>query len=97
MNNLHTHVPAVCHTEPEPEYENGANHPTAPDRQSADPRLKLPDALYLLGLVLFVYTIGLSSGPAFFASLRRHGVRDNLLVVGALVLGLRYWRDCSRS
>jgi putative transport protein len=29
-----------------------------------DPRLKLPDALYLLGLVLFVYTIGLSSGPA---------------------------------
>jgi putative transport protein len=52
-----------------------------------DPRLKLPDALYLLGLVLFVYTIGLSSGPAFFASLRKHGIRDNLLVVDALVLG----------
>ena len=52
-----------------------------------DPRLKLPDALYLLGLVLFVYTIGLSSGPAFFAALRRHGVRDNLLIVGALALG----------
>jgi putative transport protein len=52
-----------------------------------DPRLKLPDALYLLGLVLFVYTIGLSSGPAFFATLRRQGIRDNLLVVGALVLG----------
>ncbi|MEO7909539.1 MAG: aspartate:alanine exchanger family transporter [Roseiflexaceae bacterium] len=52
-----------------------------------DPRLKLPDAIYLLGLMLFVYMIGLSSGPAFFASLRRHGIRDNLLVVGALVLG----------
>src|SRR6185503_3004664 len=52
-----------------------------------DPRLKLPDALYLLGLMLFVYMIGLSSGPAFFASLRRHGFRDNLLIVGALVLG----------
>jgi putative transport protein len=52
-----------------------------------DPRLKLPDAMYLLGLMLFVYMIGLSSGPAFFASLRRHGVRDNLLIVGALVLG----------
>jgi putative transport protein len=52
-----------------------------------DPRLKLPDALYLLGLVLFVYTIGLSSAPAFFAALRRQGLRDNLLVVGALLLG----------
>ena len=52
-----------------------------------DPRLKLPDAIYLLGLMLFVYMIGLSSGPVFFASLRRHGIRDNLLVIGALVLG----------
>ena len=52
-----------------------------------DPRLKLPDAIYLLGLMLFVYMIGLSSGPVFFASLRRQGVRDNLLIVGALVLG----------
>ena len=24
-----------------------------------DPRLKLPDAFYLLGLVIFVYTVGL--------------------------------------
>ncbi|HJZ48225.1 MAG TPA: aspartate:alanine exchanger family transporter [Roseiflexaceae bacterium] len=52
-----------------------------------DPRLKLPDAIYLLGLVVFVYTIGLSSGPAFFRALRRQGLRDNLLVVGALVFG----------
>jgi putative transport protein len=27
-----------------------------------DPRLKLPDAMCLLGLLLFVYMIGLSSG-----------------------------------
>src|SRR5262245_21148446 len=52
-----------------------------------DPRLKLPDAYYLLGLVIFVYTVGLSSGPAFFQSLRRQGLRDNLLCVGMLVLG----------
>jgi putative transport protein len=52
-----------------------------------DPRLKLPDTFYLLGLVLFVYTIGLSSGPTFFQSLRRQGLRDNLLCVGMLVLG----------
>ena len=32
-----------------------------------------------LGLVLFVYSIGLQVGPGFFASLRRHGLRLNLL------------------
>jgi putative transport protein len=52
-----------------------------------DPRLKLPDPFYLLGLVIFVYTIGLSSGPTFFQSLRRQGLRDNLLCIGMLVLG----------
>jgi putative transport protein len=44
-----------------------------------DPRLALPDFVYLFGLVLFVYTIGLASGPQFFASFRRRGLRDNLL------------------
>ncbi len=51
-----------------------------------DPNLKLPDTVYQLGLVLFVYTIGLSSGPGFFASLQRKGLRDNLLVLGVLLL-----------
>jgi putative transport protein len=53
-----------------------------------DPNLKLPEIVYLLGLVLFVYTIGLSSGPGFFASLTRKGLRDNLLVLGVIVLAM---------
>ncbi len=48
--------------------------------------LKLPELVYQLGLVLFVYTIGLSSGPGFFASFRRKGLRDNALTLGVLVL-----------
>ncbi len=54
--------------------------------------LKLPEVVYQFGLVLFVYTIGLSSGPGFFAALRRKGLRDNalalamLLIAGALVV-----------
>ncbi len=51
-----------------------------------DPRLKLPEIVYLLGLVLFIYTVGLASGPSFFASLRRKGLRDNGLVAVVLVL-----------
>ncbi len=53
-----------------------------------DEQLKLPDMVYLLGLVLFVYTIGLSSGPGFVASLRRKGLRNNLLVLGVILLAL---------
>lgn len=53
---------------------------------SLHPDLKLPEIVYTFGLVLFVYTIGLSSGPAFFASFRRKGLRDNLLIVGGLGL-----------
>ena len=39
----------------------------------------------MLGLATFVYTIGLASGPAFVASLRREGMRNNLLAIGMLV------------
>ena len=48
------------------------------------PGIQLPDFIAQLGLVLFVYTLGLASGPAFFASLRLRGVRDNLLALGVL-------------
>ncbi|WP_298819287.1 aspartate:alanine exchanger family transporter [Chloroflexus sp.] len=51
-----------------------------------DQRLRLPDIIYLLGLVIFVYTIGLSSGPGFIASLRRRGLRNNLFIGGILVV-----------
>ncbi len=60
---------------------------------AVDPRLKLPEIVYLLGLVTFIYTVGLASGPAFFASLRRKGLRDNVLVALVLVLaGVLAWR-----
>lgn len=54
---------------------------------SLDPMLKLPDFVYLFGLVLFVYTIGLSSAPGFFGSLRKRGLKSNLLALGVLLGG----------
>jgi putative transport protein len=51
-----------------------------------DPNIRLPELLYQLGLVLFVYPVGLSSGPGFFGALRRKGLRDNLLIVAMLLL-----------
>jgi len=39
------------------------------------------------GLVLFVFCIGLQLGPGFFASLRRMGMRLNLLAGAIVVLG----------
>jgi AspT/YidE/YbjL antiporter-like protein len=49
------------------------------------PDMKLPELVYQLGLVLFVYTVGLSNGSGFFASFRRRGVRDNLFVACLLI------------
>lgn len=51
---------------------------------AVDERLVLPDILAAFGLAVFVYTIGLSSGPGFVAALRRRGLRANVLV--ALIL-----------
>jgi putative transport protein len=49
-----------------------------------DASLKLPDVVYQLGAVLFVYTLGLSGGPGLLASLRGKGLRDSLLVIAIL-------------
>src|SRR5512144_2269910 len=54
------------------------------------PDLKLPEVVYLHGLAVFVYTVGLSSGPGFFASFRRKGLRDNGLVVAVLLLAAAF-------
>lgn len=51
---------------------------------AVDERFVLPDILSTFGLAIFVYTIGLSSGPGFVGALRRRGLGANLLV--ALVL-----------
>lgn len=50
------------------------------------PDMRLPPVIVDLGLIIFVYTIGLSSGPGFFASFRRKGLRDNTFVFLMLIL-----------
>ncbi|MCA9946515.1 MAG: hypothetical protein KC449_23700, partial [Anaerolineales bacterium] len=47
-----------------------------------DPALQMPQIILDLGLVLFVYTIGLANGPGFFSKFRREGLREVLFIVG---------------
>lgn len=51
------------------------------------PDMKLPPVIVDLGLIVFVYTIGLSSGPGFFASFKRKGLRDNTFILLMLLFG----------
>ncbi len=51
---------------------------------SLDARLQLPEIVQRFGLVLFVYTVGIASGPGFFASFRRRGLRDALFTISML-------------
>ncbi|MCS7155717.1 MAG: hypothetical protein NZ993_07920 [Bacteroidetes bacterium] len=52
--------------------------------------LELPGVLRELGLVLFLYTVGLQAGPGFFEALRQEGIRPHLAVlamIGVVLLG----------
>lgn len=51
-----------------------------------DKDLMVPEIVIFLGLSIFVYTIGLSSGPGFFATFKRRGFRDILFVISMLTL-----------
>ena len=46
-----------------------------------DPALRIPDTIVFLGLTIFVYTIGLQSGPGFFQNVKQHGIRDVLFIL----------------
>ncbi|MCL4118078.1 UNVERIFIED_CONTAM: hypothetical protein GTU68_062692 [Idotea baltica] len=49
------------------------------------PKLQIPEVILLLGLSLFVYSIGLSSGPAFFNSYKKNGLKDFAFVLTMLI------------
>jgi putative transport protein len=51
-----------------------------------DRRLSLPEHIYILGMVLFVYSMGLQAGHGFFASFRKRGLRFSIIAL--LILGI---------
>jgi putative transport protein len=48
---------------------------------------QLPEVVPTLGLIIFIYTIGIQSGAGFFDSFRKRGSRDNLFALGVVVFG----------
>src|SRR5215469_4282610 len=54
---------------------------------SLSPDIALPEIVSTFGLIIFVYTIGIQSGPSFFASFREQGKAANLLAIGVLIFG----------
>jgi putative transport protein len=51
---------------------------------AADPRLELPEFPYVFGLVLFVYTVGLTSASGLASSFRRRHLPEHALVAGVV-------------
>jgi len=49
------------------------------------PDIKLPAIIYEIGLVLFIYCIGISSGEQFFGNLKKKGWRENVLALGSIL------------
>lgn len=64
-----------------------------------DQSVTVPSILFELGLVLFVYSIGLSSGKAFFKSFKKNGFRDLIFILimltlsGVVTIGIHFLFD----
>ncbi len=64
---------------------------------SLDPELQIPNVIATLGLAMYVYTIGLASGPGFFNLFRQRGVKDIVFLIGMMLfmallfVGLSFW------
>ncbi|MBV9087739.1 MAG: hypothetical protein JOY79_09660, partial [Acidobacteriaceae bacterium] len=54
---------------------------------SLGPSISVPEAIPTLGLIIFIYTIGIQSGPEFFKSLRHGGYRQSLFALLIVALG----------
>jgi len=54
---------------------------------SLGPAISIPEVIPTLGLIIFIYTIGIQSGPEFFNSLRERGYRDSVFALAIVVLG----------
>ncbi|MFZ3210983.1 MAG: aspartate:alanine exchanger family transporter [Terriglobales bacterium] len=54
---------------------------------SLGPSIPVPEVIPTLGLIIFIYTIGIQSGPEFFKSLRERGYRDSVFALVIVVLG----------
>jgi len=68
-----------------------------------DARFTIPDVVLQLGLAIYVYSVGLSSGPAFFEMYRKHGLKDfgfiiaTLLFTGIITAFLWFLMDLSAA
>ncbi|MFK7755463.1 MAG: aspartate:alanine exchanger family transporter [Flavobacteriales bacterium] len=51
-----------------------------------DPRFSIPPIVFQLGLSIFVYSVGLSSGPVFFKAYKENGAKDFIFAMSMLVL-----------
>lgn len=51
-----------------------------------EPDITLPSIVFIIGLSMFVYTIGLEAGPGFFESLRTTGIRHNVFGLAMIVI-----------
>ncbi len=54
---------------------------------SLSPTIALPEVVSTLGQIIFVYTIGIHSGPAFFQSFKKSGFRDSGLALAVVTFG----------
>lgn len=67
------------------------------------PESNVPEIIFQIGLIFFVYSVGLSSGPAFFQSFQKNGYRDigfilvSLSLSALIAVSFHYLFDFNKS
>jgi putative transport protein len=70
---------------------------------SLSPELRIPEIITTLGLAIFIYIVGISSGPSFFSTFKRRGWQDLFFVFimltfsASIVAALHYLFDLDAS
>jgi putative transport protein len=54
---------------------------------SLNSSISVPEVIPTLGLIIFIYTIGIQSGPSFFDSFRKRGSRDAVFAFAVVAFG----------
>ncbi len=60
------------------------------------PSFTLPEEIQTMGLVLFVYCVGLQAAPGFFQCLKKDGLKMNLALLAVLLLAFAATWLCTR-
>lgn len=52
---------------------------------ASNDQFMIPEIMFIIGLSIYIYSLGLKSGPAFFKSYQKNGLRDFIFILSMMI------------